>query len=89
VECKAGADKRGWLQESRKLTLACRKNGAKVLETEWALNTRSLEENKLKKSLIAVLAGVLLLSAAMPAFAKKHHHRHHHHHAQHMTQSAQ
>jgi hypothetical protein len=61
-----------------------------VLETEWTLNGRSLEENKLKKSLIAVLAGVLLLSAAMPAFAKRHHHRHHHHHhAQHMTQSAQ
>jgi hypothetical protein len=61
-----------------------------VLETEWTLNERSLEELALKKSIIAVLAGVLLLTAAMPAFAKKHHRRHHHHnHAQHMSQRAQ
>jgi hypothetical protein len=33
----------------------------------------------LKKSMIALLAGFLLLSAAMPAFAHRHH-RHHHHH---------
>jgi hypothetical protein len=42
----------------------------------------------LKKSLIAVLAGVLLLSAAMPAFAKRHHRHHHHHHQAHATQTA-
>jgi hypothetical protein len=51
-----------------------------VLETKWTLRGRSWEEFELKKSLIAVLAGVLLLSAALPAFAAKHHHRHHHHH---------
>jgi hypothetical protein len=43
--------------------------------------------HELKKTLIAVLAGALLLSAAMPAFAKKHH-KHHHHHAQHSSQPA-
>jgi hypothetical protein len=42
--------------------------------------------NALKKSMIALLAGVLLLSAAMPAFAKKHHKKHHHHHSHHATQ---
>jgi hypothetical protein len=40
-----------------------------------------------KKPLIAVLAGVLLLSAALPAFAKKHHHHHHHHHHSHAMQT--
>ena len=39
---------------------------------------------QLKKSLIALLLGVALLSAALPAFAVSHnyrrHHRHHHHH---------
>jgi len=43
----------------------------------------------LKKSMIAILAGVLLLSAAMPAFAKKHHKHHkHHHHNHHVAQQA-
>jgi hypothetical protein len=44
--------------------------------------------NALKKTLIAVLAGTLLLSAAMPAFAKKHHKHHHHHHGTHSSQPA-
>jgi hypothetical protein len=44
--------------------------------------------NALKKTMIAVLAGALLLSAAMPAFAKKHHKHHHHHHSQHSSQPA-
>jgi hypothetical protein len=37
---------------------------------------------RLKKSLIALLLGVALLSAALPAFAQNHrrHHRHYHHH---------
>jgi hypothetical protein len=41
-----------------------------------------------KKSMIAILAGVMLLTAAMPAFARKHHrhHRHHHPHAAQLTQ---
>jgi hypothetical protein len=43
----------------------------------------------MKKSLIAVLAGVLLFSAAMPAFAKKHHRHHHHHHAHAVAHTAQ
>jgi hypothetical protein len=43
----------------------------------------------MKKSVIAVLAGVLLLSAAMPAFARRHHRHHHHHHAHAVAQTAQ
>jgi hypothetical protein len=37
--------------------------------------------------MIAVLTGVLLLSAAMPAFARKHHQHHHHHHHNHVMQT--
>ncbi len=40
---------------------------------------RSLEDS-VKKTMIALLTGVLLLSAAMPAFAGRHHRHHHHHH---------
>ena len=34
----------------------------------------------LEEITIALLAGVLMLSAAMPAFAHYRHHHHHHHH---------
>lgn len=37
----------------------------------------------MKKFLIAILAGVLMLTAAMPAFAKKHHHHKEHKHHEH------
>jgi hypothetical protein len=51
-----------------------------VLEKEWTFQGAFAGGITLKKSLIAVLAGVLLLSAAIPAFAAKKHHKHHHHH---------
>jgi hypothetical protein len=35
----------------------------------------------MKKAMVTLLTGVLLLSAALPAFVHHHHHRHHHHHA--------
>jgi hypothetical protein len=58
-----------------------------VPESEWT--PKGIREGiALKKTMIAVLAGALLLSAAMPAFAKKHHKHHHHHHGQHSSQPA-
>jgi hypothetical protein len=40
----------------------------------------------LKKSMIALLTGIVLLTAALPAFAR-HHHHHHHHHRSHDAQA--
>jgi hypothetical protein len=71
------------------ITLSHGKNTGKVLETEWALQGAFAGGIAMKKSVIAVLASVLLLSAAMPAFAKKHHRHHHHNHAQETAQRAQ
>jgi hypothetical protein len=64
------------------INLGDSKNCGKVLEREWAFQGTFAGGIPLKKSMIALLAGVLLLSAAMPAFAKKHHKHHHHHHNQ-------
>jgi hypothetical protein len=41
-----------------------------------------------KKSLIALVTGLVLLTVAMPAFAYHHHHHHHHHHHSHAVQQA-
>jgi len=58
-----------------------------VLETEWALQRAFVGGIALKKSMIALFVGVVLLTAAMPAFAKHHHHHHHHHHPQAVSQA--
>lgn len=42
-----------------------------------------------KKSLIFVLAGIMLCTLATPAFAKRHHHKGHHHHHHNATHQAQ
>jgi hypothetical protein len=55
---------------------------AKLVLEETGRSERCSAEDPLKKSLIAILLGITLLSAALPAFASNYHrhHRHHHHH---------
>jgi hypothetical protein len=77
----------GWPEEPIYLTLEAWKESRQSARNRVdVLSWRSLEEFTLKKTMITVLAGLLLLSAAMPAFAKKHH-KHHKHHAQHASQT--
>jgi len=71
----------------KKYTLIRGKRDRKSATNKVSAEAALTGGNPLKKSMIALLAGVLLLSAAMPAFAKKHHTKKHHHHKTHVTQT--
>jgi hypothetical protein len=74
--------------ESEKYTLPRGKRDRKSAKNEVSAEVALTGGNRLKKTLVAILAGVLLLTTAMPAFARKHHpKRHHHHHRTHVTQT--